>query len=139
MSTSALAPTAPTTLAILLGASAWPNSPGFQASDAFVHAAEEFKEYLLDLHGFGLPPENLLNLFDENTNPSDQLQTLGSFLKQRTQALNAAKQDVRDVLVYFVGHGTFSGPSSDFYLLLRWTTASSLRSSGMGIDALAEV
>jgi hypothetical protein len=48
MSISALPPTAPTTLVILLGASAWPNSPGFEASEAFVHAAHGFRDYLLD-------------------------------------------------------------------------------------------
>lgn len=138
MSASALPPTAPTTLVILLGASAWPNSPGFQASEAFVHAAQGFKNYLLDPHSFGLPEANLLNQFDEQTGASDQLEILGSFLDQRAQALSAANQVVRDVLVYFVGHGGFAGPSADFYLQLRRTDASRLRSSGMRIDALAE-
>jgi uncharacterized caspase-like protein len=139
MSTSALAPTAPTTLVILLGASAWPNSPGFQASKAFVHASQGFKDYLLDPHGFDLPMSNLLDLFDAQTSTSDQLETLGSFLKERTQTQKAAHQAVRDVLVYFVGHGGFAGPSADFYLLPRRANASSLKASGMAIDALAEV
>jgi hypothetical protein len=55
------------------------------------------------------------------------------------QALKTVNQAARDVLVYFVGHGGFAGPSADFYLLLRRTNASSLRASGMAIDALAEV
>ena len=139
MSVSALSPTAPTTLVILLGASAWPNSPGFQASRAFMYAAQGFRNYVLDPQGFGLPEANLLDQFDALASASDQLELLGSFLERRTQALKAANQVVRDVLVYFVGHGGFAGPSSDFYLLLRRTNVSRLRASGIGIDALAEV
>ncbi|MFL5696964.1 MAG: caspase family protein [Ktedonobacteraceae bacterium] len=139
MSTSALPPIAPTTLVILLGASAWPNSPGFQPSPAFVHAAWGFKYYVLDPQGFGLSTSNLLDLFDAPLSASDQLEMLGSFLEQQTQALKAANQAVRDVVVYFVGHGGFVGSSADFYLLPRRANASSLRASGMAIDALAEV
>jgi hypothetical protein len=139
MSAAALPPTAPTTLVILLGASAWPNSPGFQASEAFVHAAQGFKDFALDPQGFGLPAVNLFDLFDAQTSASDQLEMLGSFLEQRAQTLKAANQAVRDVLVYFVGHGGFAGPSADFYLLHRRANASSLRATGIAIDALAEV
>lgn len=139
MSGSALPPTAPTTLVIVLGASAWPKSSGFQASEAFVHAAQGFRDYMLDPHGFGLPAANLLDLFEARSSVSYQLEQLGSFLEQRTQALKAANQAVRDVLVYFVGHGGFAGPSADYYLIFRRTNASSLRASGMAIDALAEV
>ncbi len=139
MSAPALPPTAPTTLVILLGASAWPHSPGFQPSQAFVHAAQGFRDYVLDPHGFGLPTANLFDQFDAQTSASDQLEMLGSFLEERTQALKRANQTVRDVLVYFVGHGGFAGPSADFYLMHRRANASSLRASGMAIDALAEV
>ena len=139
MSAAALPPTAPTTLVILLGTSAWPNSPGFQASEAFVHAAQGFKDFALDPQGFGLPAANLFDLFDTQTSASDQLEMLGSFLEQRAQTLKVANQAVRDVLVYFVGHGGFAGPSADFYLLHRRANASSLRATGMAIDALAEV
>jgi WD40 repeat protein len=139
MSASALLPSAPTALVIVLGASTWPNSPGFQASEAFVHAAQGFRDYVLDPHGFGLPAANLLDQFDAQTSASDQLEMLDSFLEERTQALSAANQAVRDVLVYFVGHGSFVGSSHDFYLLPRRANARSLRASGMAIDALAEV
>src|SRR5947209_6020323 len=139
MSASALFPTPPTTLVIVLGASAWPNSPGFQASRAFMYAAQGFRNYVLDPQGFGLPEANLLDQFDALASVSDQLELLGSFLEQRTQALKAANQAARDVLVYFVGHGGFAGPSADFYLVLSRSSASSLRASGMAIDALAEV
>ncbi len=139
MSASALLPTAPTTLVIVLGASAWPNSPGLQASKAFMHAAHGFRDYLLDPRGFGLPAANLLDLFDAPSSVSDQLEQLDSFLQQQSQALIATNQAARDVLVYFVGHGDFAGSSHDFYLMPRRANASSLRASGLSIDALADV
>lgn len=139
MSASALPPTAPTTLVILLGASIWPNSPGFQASEAFVHAAQGFKDYIRDPQGFGLPATNLFDQFNAPSGSSDQLEMLGSFLEERIQTLKAANQGVRDVLIYFVGHGGFAGPSADFYLMPRRANANSLRASGIAIDALAEV
>src|SRR5436305_5694223 len=139
MSTTAIPSIAPTNLVILLGSSSWPNSPGFQSSPAFGHAAWGFKYYVLDPQGFGLSTSNLLDLFDAPFSASDQLEMLGSFLEQQTQALKAANQAVRDVVVYFVGHGGFVGSSADFYLLPRRANASSLRASGMAIDALAEV
>src|SRR5690242_2633214 len=117
MSASALPPSAPNTLVVVLGASAWPYSPGFQPSQAFVHAAQGFKYYILDPQGFGLPTPNLLDLFDAPLSASDQLELLGFFLEQRAQALKAANQAARDVVVYFVGHGGFAGSSADFYLL----------------------
>ena len=141
MSASALPPTAPTTLVIVLGASAWPNSPGFQPSEAFLHAAQKFRDYLLDTHphGFGLPVANLLDLFDADSGASNQLARLSSFLKERTEILSAANQAVRDVLVSFVGHGGFAGSSHDFYLLPQQADARILRASGISIKALEEV
>lgn len=135
MSTSALPPTAPTTLVIMLGASAWPKSPGFQASQAFVRAAQGFRAYLLDPHSFGLPAANLFDQFDAISSASEQLEKLGFFLEKRSQELKAANRPVRDVLVSFVGHGGFAGQSADFYLMTRRTNASSLRATGIAIEA----
>jgi tetratricopeptide (TPR) repeat protein len=128
-----------TTIAILLGASAWPNSPGFQASPAFINAAQGLKKYLLSPSGFDLPVANFFDQFDTPISTSDQLEMLGSFLEKRIQEQKQAQQPIRDVLVYFVGHGGFAGAAADFYLLPRRANASSLRASGMSIDALAEV
>jgi hypothetical protein len=139
LSELALPPSASTTLVIVLGASAWPHSPGFQASEAFMHAAHGFRDYLLNPRGFGLPEANLLDLFDAPSGASDQLEELGSFLQQQSQALITSNQPTRDVLIYFVGHGGLVGSSHDFYLMPRRANASSLRASGIGIDALADV
>src|SRR5229473_1555288 len=104
-----LAPSPQTTLFILLGASAWPFSPEFQSSEAFAHAARRFKAYFLHPRPFGLPLENLLDLFDSNQSPDELDVEMRDFLEQRMAAMKASGQAARDVLLYFVGHGGFVG------------------------------
>src|SRR5438876_3778 len=103
MSTSTLSPTvtAPTTLVVLLGASAWPASPDLEESGAYVFAKYGFKNYLRDPGGFGLSEENILDLFDNDMSTADQLVALRAFLRKRREALLAIGQAVRDVLIYF--------------------------------------
>ncbi len=142
MSTSALSltVTAPTTLVVLLGASAWPDSPDLVESGAYVFAKHGFKSYLRDSRGFGLPEENILDLFDKDMSAADQLDALRFFLKERREALLATGQAVRDVLIYFVGHGGFADDASyEFCLLPRRAVDSSLKTTGLRVDELAEV
>ena len=68
---TAVAPSPRTTLVILLGASKWPFSPEFQASEAFLNSARGLREYFLNPSQFGLPRENLLNLFNSNQSADD--------------------------------------------------------------------
>lgn len=124
--------TASTTLVVLLGASGWPYSADLEGSGAFVCAKLGFKKYLCDSEGFGLPKENLLDLFDKDTSSSDQLEELRAFLKKRGAT-------ARDILIYFVGHGGFAGSSQEFCLLTRRADTSTLKTTGLRIDELAEV
>ncbi len=81
------APSAQTTLLILLGASAWPFSPEFQSSEAFANAARRVKAYFLNVRPFGLPAENLLDLFDSDKSPDELDVAIGQFLEQRIVTL----------------------------------------------------
>ncbi len=112
------APSPETTLLILLGASAWPLSPEFQSSQAFANAARRVKAYFLNPRPFGLPAENLLDLFDTDDSPDELDMAIGQFLEQRLAAMRAAGNAGRDLLLYFIGHGGFVGHDSDFYLAL---------------------
>jgi hypothetical protein len=132
------APSSQTTLLILLGASAWPLSPEFQSSEAFARAARRVKAYFLNPRPFGLPPENLLDLFDAD-NSADELDVaIGQFLEQRLAEMRAAGNAGRDLLLYFIGHGGFVGHDSDFYLAIRRTRTDSPRASGMQMLSLAD-
>jgi hypothetical protein len=74
-------------LAILLGASTFPNAPGLAESRAFHKSAADVKEYFWDESGLSLPMRNVLSLFDDSRPPSDQLVEIASFLQRRKSQL----------------------------------------------------
>ena len=131
-------PSSQTTLLVLLGASSWPFSPEFQSSEAFANAARRLKAYFLNPRPFGLPPENLLDLFDSEKSADELDVGIGQFLEQRLTAMKAAGNAGRDLLLYFIGHGGFVGRDSEFYLAIRRTRMDSPRASGMQMISLAE-
>jgi tetratricopeptide (TPR) repeat protein len=131
-------PSPQTTLLILLGASAWPYSTEFQSSEAFANAARRLKAYFLNPRLFGLPAEDLLDLFDSNHSPDELDVEIRQFLEQRVVAMRAAGNAARDVLLYFVGHGGFVGRDADFYLALRRTRMDNPRASGLQMLSLAD-
>ncbi len=132
------APSAQTTLLILLGASEWPLFPEFNSSKAFANASRELRDYFLDPKRFGLSQENVLNMFDSNTSSDQQDAQIGRFIERRLAALKATGHTARDLLVYFVGHGGFVGRDSDFYLAIRRTRMENPRASGIPMLSLAD-
>jgi hypothetical protein len=137
MIAKALPPSPSTTLVILLGASEWPAFPEFSPSVAFTHAASRLEAYFLDPQHFGLPLDNLLDLFDSEKSADEQDEQIGKFLESRIGALRKAGIPARDVLLYFVGHGGFVGHESRFYLAIRRTRMDNPRASGLQVTALA--
>ncbi len=133
-----LAPSPQTTLLILLGASAWPFSPEFQSSEAFANAAQRIKTYFLHPRPFGLPEENLLDLFNSNHSPDELDVDMREFLEERMATMKASGQAARDILLYFVGHGGFVGRDADFYLAIRRTRMDNPRASGVQMISLAD-
>jgi hypothetical protein len=133
------APSPQTTLFILLGAHEWPYSPTFTSSKAFSNAAQRLTAYLLRPQFFGLPSENLLDLFNSPVSASEQLEQISIFLEQRIAEMKSSQKTVSDVVIYFIGHGAFAGQTWDFYLVHRRTNVDSLRASGISIAALADI
>jgi tetratricopeptide (TPR) repeat protein len=133
-------PSPQATVAILLGASEWPNYPDFEQSPAFANSANRLKTYLLNPQQFGLPSENLLDLFDADQGVDDIDRAIGDWLNQRIANMEARGNPVRDLLVYYVGHGGFSGfggLESQFFLAIRRTRSSNPQVSGIGIASLS--
>jgi formylglycine-generating enzyme required for sulfatase activity len=108
--------TGETTLAILLGGSAWPKSPQLAASTAFACSAQDFKQYLTDDRGFHLPATNILDLFDSPKTSPEIVEEVQNYLKQRIQNRPAP----RDVFIYYTGHGGFIN-GRDYFLAVRST------------------
>src|SRR6266702_756305 len=93
-------PSPQTTLLILLGASTWPYMPDFRGSEAFARAAQRLRAYFLRPSSFGLPPENLLDLFDTEQSPDELDLAIERFLRERQAALTNAGRPARDILLY---------------------------------------
>lgn len=130
-------PSSETTLVVILGASSFPKAPSFTSSEAFRRSAEGFRDYLLSSEGFGLPRENLLDLFDSLLSDSTLDEEVAKFLQQRTNQPKEANTPVRDVLVYYVGHGGFSDNGSDYFLAIRDTRDGNEYYTSYAIKALA--
>jgi len=95
------------------------------------------KAYFINPQQFGLPAENLLDLFDSEKNADELDVEISQFLERRLIDMKKAGNPARDVLLYFVGHGGFVGCDSDFYLAIRRTRIGNPRSSGLHVTALA--
>jgi Caspase domain len=129
-------PSPQTTLAIILGAKEFPKAPAFTASSAFFNAAQGFEQYLLSK--FGLPKENLLNLFDSAEPFSVQYEEMVKHVKQQVAALAEAGTPARDIVVYYVGHGAFSG-DNEYFLAIRDTIQGNESQTSCSIKGLANV
>ena len=104
------------TAVIVLGASRFKKSPTLDR-DGFRFSAEDFVDYVLDKRLLSLPAVNLLNLFDSQLPPGDQLEAVCDFLSSQ-QAAAATK----DVILYYIGHGGFVGVNQAYFLAIAATT-----------------
>ena len=66
-------------VAVILGASEWPKSPGLPGSPSFRNSAAEFKKYLLDPNGLNIRSENVLDLFDDQRAVGELDDIIGTF------------------------------------------------------------
>ena len=130
-------PSSHTTLIVLLGASEWPYSPDFEASETFLNSANDLVEYFLNPDLFNLPRENLLNLFNSNQSPDDIDIEIGQFLDKRILELTETGLEARDLIIYFTGHGGFADRGSSYYLAIRRTRRVNRIASSIPIVSLA--
>lgn len=126
-----------TTLVIILGASEFPKANArLSPSPSFERSASGIREYFVDVDGYGLPPGNLLYLFD-SIEPSSHIdEKVRDFLVQRVK-IQDDEFSIKDLLVYYVGHGGFSGGGADYYLALRDTRLDNDLSTSYSARSLA--
>jgi hypothetical protein len=75
-------------IAVILGASKWPNYKDLADSDSLLNSAAEFHKYLASSKGLRLPAKNILNLFNSRSSPSELLYELGQFIEEHGQKSN---------------------------------------------------
>jgi YD repeat-containing protein len=87
----------PTTLAILFGASAFPDAD-LPAYASFGRSVDRFKSYLLE--SLAVQPDNIFNMFDSDAWPGELGDSIEEWIKARKEACG-----VSDVFFFYVGHG----------------------------------
>jgi hypothetical protein len=110
------------TLAVILGASEYPNA-GLDPLKPAANSARDFERYLRSEAGLNLPGENVHNLFDSALSPHLIDDSISTFLKTRQERLMAEGSGrARDLIFYYVGHGGFTPGDQEYFLALRTTT-----------------
>lgn len=118
--------------AIILGASSFKKSPTLCRA-GFARSASDLTAYCLNGKGLKLRKANLLNLFDSELAPGDQLEQISSFLSQRRPESVATN----DIILYYVGHGGFVGRSREYFLAISSTREGFEGSSSIRIGDLS--
>ena len=127
------------TCAVILGAHDW-TQIGLPQALSFLRSAEGCYRYMLlqPPDGLGLQPDVVLNLFDDSSSASTQLirisDTIGGFVRDTRDT----GQPLRDVLIYYIGHGTCES-GSHLHLLVRDSRKGIEEQSSIGTDDLARV
>ena len=108
-------------LAVVLGASTFPNAPKLADGRAFYISAADVIDYLRGESGLTLPRHNILSLFDDSRSPSDQLMEIAGFLTRHELELKSEGARAEDLLIYYVGHGMFTRGDQAYCLAIRST------------------
>jgi hypothetical protein len=98
------------TLAIILGASEWPDDPTFEPHQSFQESADFFREYLLSN---GVAETNLLWLLNDQRAPDQIYWAISEFLR------TLLTPSIGSVLFYYAGYALYS--QGTFRLTLRCT------------------
>lgn len=122
-------------IAIVLGASAWPEMPSLKPSSAFVRSAEHMRDYLRSEHWLGLSADAILDLFDRDLSSNDTDLEIRRFLGT---LLEDEARPVTDVILYYTGHGDFTAGEQQFQLMLRSTREEQKDFTGYPMRQLAQ-
>jgi hypothetical protein len=105
-------------LAVILGASRFPEAPNLTAGRQFMNSAADVEEYVKsENRGLAVPGDNVLYLFDDSRSGGDQVSAIGKFLAKKCPRIADKDGGPEDFLVYYVGHGLFTRGDEHAYCL----------------------
>jgi hypothetical protein len=107
-------PAPETTLALVFGASRWPDALKFEDAPSFERSADALLEFLRHPEGLGLPWSNIKTFFNSLDDAAEQLEQAKQFIERRRRYAVGTPQSPTDLLVFYVGHGDFEGEARDF-------------------------
>jgi uncharacterized caspase-like protein len=122
---------------IFLGAWNFERNSAF-TNRAFRRSKADFEDYLRSPvpRGLGVLSSRVLDLFNSPLEPGKQLRQIGDFVEQ----IRAETPDsVRDLIVYYVGHGYFGGHDRQFYVAVASMDTAVPDATGLRIASLGEV
>jgi tetratricopeptide (TPR) repeat protein len=124
-------------LALVFGASAWPDYPEFHPAPSFLRSAEGIIQYLHAADGLNLPRRNIALFFDDPDASPTLIRHMRDFLRKRREETEARGFPISDLLLYYVGHGGFASDLNTFFLAIRATheydpVASSITADSLG-------
>lgn len=119
------------TLAILLGASEWPNYLGLHGSPAFENSARDLRAYLQDKNTLAVPDDHILWLFDDESSPPRIDAKIRNFLRDHVTS------GCTDLILYYTGHGRIAVPDRKFQIILRTTDREAVSLTAYGMEDLA--
>lgn len=125
------------TAAVFLGASGWPHYKNLNGGESFRRSAEGMKNYLLSRSGLSLSIRlDVLDLFDSDLSSQGQIDALSLFLRNWHHG-SPDSERLTGLVIFYVGHGSFSSTTRDFCLLLRSSRPGNELSS-LPVRALAD-
>src|SRR5262249_54786327 len=97
------------TVAIIFGAQSWPAAPNLQGGKPFLQSATDIRDYLRNSNdGLGLSKLDILWLFNRAESGPQQIDIIEKFLEDCSLRIEKSEgAPLSDVVVYFVGHGSF--------------------------------
>ena len=101
-----------TTGLLIIGASSFRDNSEEAGRQSLLCASRRVQEYFLDPHlGLGISKDNTLNLFNSEIAASQQSTRAFSYFIER--------EEIMDIFVYIIGHGT-PAPETNSFLLRVW-------------------
>lgn len=100
-------------------------------------SAEDFRNLMI--YNFGLPAKNVAYFFDSDLAPSVVLTRIEDWLSEKSNLINRDMEDGIDLIVYYTGHGGFTGGDQSFFLATRQTRSGSEGSTSIRFIDLASI
>ncbi len=125
-------------LAVIAGASRWPNCSSLEANPSLSRSAELAAEFFLSPDGLHLRRAELFFVFDDDRSADILDERLGAWLDERlapSQQEQALGGPVTDILFYYIGHGYRSGDS--LFLTVQSSREGNIEQSSWSSSAVA--
>ena len=124
------------TLVVVIGSEDWALA-GLESSVAFANSARAIVDYFGPDY-LGYPPEDILNLFNDQRDASAQVTSIGRFLRTRISEHETQAKPVTDIVIFYTGHGAFHHANNEYFLLVRNSEAGLEYTTGLQIRYLAD-